>query len=72
MPVKKFIKSSGITHVHGHCLDCGLKWDTGQTALLAIKHHDATGHHVRVEQTIWWERHSTTTPAKKPPEKKSS
>ncbi|MCF8245521.1 MAG: hypothetical protein K9J37_13605 [Saprospiraceae bacterium] len=65
MPLKKFIKNSGITNVHGHCLDCGEKWNGGQTALLAIKHHQATGHHIHVEQAIWWERRSKPEKAPK-------
>jgi hypothetical protein len=55
-PTPKSSKNSGIIAVSGTCLDCGEKWNTGQTALLAIKHHEATGHHVRVEQTLFWER----------------
>ena len=55
-PAPRSGKSSGIITVSGICLDCGEKWESGQTALLAIKHHEATGHHVRVEQTLFWER----------------
>lgn len=54
---KKFSgKSSGIITVSGSCLTCGEAWSEGQTALRAIAHHEATGHHVRVEQKIFWER----------------
>lgn len=68
VPIKKSSKQSGVSSVHGHCQDCTEKWEGGQTAFLAIKHHDATGHSVHVEQTIWWERHSTgNLPPKKPP-----
>ncbi len=54
--VKKSGKDSGIIAVSGHCLDCGETWTDGATALNAIRHHENTGHHVRVEQTIFWER----------------
>lgn len=62
-PVKKSGKDSGIIAVSGCCLDCGEKWNDGATALNAIRHHESTGHHVRVEQTIFWERFAKTPDA---------
>lgn len=56
--IKKSGKDSGIITVSGECLDCGENWTDGATALNAIRHHETTGHHVRVEQTIFWERFS--------------
>lgn len=63
----KYIKKSGITDVAGHCLECGEKWEGGQTALTAIRHHEATGHHIRVNQTIWWERLSAPATSQNQP-----
>jgi hypothetical protein len=54
----KSAKTSGVIRTHGHCLDCAEKWSGGQTAMQAIRHHEATGHRIRVEQVIWWEWHT--------------
>ena len=54
-------KSSGIINVEGHCLDCGENWSGPSTAMTALRHHEATGHHVRVEQTLFWERFTKPT-----------
>ena len=50
------IKESGAIAVHGICFDCDWKIEGGATAMQATKHHETTGHHIRVEQSIWWER----------------
>jgi hypothetical protein len=62
--MKKTIKQSGIIAISAHCKTCGQHWKVGAVALDALRHHDSTGHHIYVEQTIWWSRASK--PLKKP------
>lgn len=59
--MKKSIKILGFEDARGTCLHCGISWSGQDAALDAITHHDATGHRVRVEQTIWWERSKQET-----------
>ena len=40
----------------GYCKDCKARWQGSNAAYDAIAHHESTGHNIRVEQTIFWER----------------
>ena len=51
-------KKSGMIAASGRCLACGLVFSSGSPALEAIRHFESTGHHIRVEQTIYWERYT--------------
>jgi hypothetical protein len=54
--MERTVKHIGFEDAHGRCLQCSLQWSGEHAATDAIAHHNATGHHVRVEQTLWWER----------------
>jgi predicted Rdx family selenoprotein len=41
-----------------YCKDCNYRWQGSNAAYDAIAHHEQTGHNIRVEQTIFWERKS--------------
>jgi hypothetical protein len=47
----------GVTTV-SYCKDCNQRWQGSSAAYDAIAHHEQTGHNIRVEQTIFWERKS--------------
>ncbi len=47
----------GVT-THSYCKDCHQRWQGTNAAYDAIAHHEQTGHNIRVEQTIFWERKS--------------
>lgn len=68
----KTTTASGLIHVSGKCLDCGELFEGNGTALAAIRHYQATGHHVRVEQTTYWEKggNKKMVAKKKPTRKK--
>ena len=45
----------GVTTI-SYCKDCNHRWQGSSAAYDAIAHHEQTGHNIRVEQTIFWER----------------
>jgi len=62
-------KASGLISVRAYCKDCDWTNETGAAGLQATRHHQDTNHHIRVEQTTFWERYvedgGTATKAKK-------
>lgn len=51
-------KTAGVLTVASYCKDCHESWEGRNAPYDAIAHHEQTGHHIRVEQTIFWERKS--------------
>lgn len=49
-------KTAGVVTVASYCKDCHESWEGRNAPYDAIAHHEQTGHHIRVEQTIFWER----------------
>ena len=52
----KTTTASGLITVSGKCLICEEVFTGNNTVLAATRHYQATGHHVRVEQTTYWEK----------------
>ncbi len=48
-------REAGVSTI-GYCKDCKARWQGSNAAYDAIAHHESTGHNIRVEQTIFWER----------------
>lgn len=48
-------REAGVSTI-GYCKDCRASWQGSTAAYEAIAHHESTGHNIRVEQTIFWER----------------
>lgn len=54
--MSKTTTASGLIAISGKCLICDETFTGNGTALAATRHYQATGHHVRVEQTTYWEK----------------
>ncbi len=54
--MNQLAKTAGILTVASYCKDCKQSWKGGNAVFDAIAHHESTGHNIRVEQTIFWER----------------